>query len=89
MMSLTKRFQRRAEAQDELSTQVPLIETYTPNQAHLPTVQHVHVLIRQDIDADREALMTSVRIGVPGQNLCVTCYPSAGFELRKINSIND
>jgi hypothetical protein len=33
------------------------------------------------IDADRESLMTSIRIGVSEQKfICVTCHPSAGFE---------
>ena len=67
---------------DELSNQVSLIETYTPKIGTLADgITRLMSSFAKIIDADREALMTSVRIGVPGQKfICVTCYPSAGFE---------
>ena len=67
---------------DELSNQVQLIETYTPTISTLTDgTTRVMSSFAKIIDVDREALMTSVRIGVPGQKfICVTCYPSAGFE---------
>ena len=67
---------------DELSNQVQLIETYTPTLGTLTDgTTRLMSSFAKIIDADREALMTSVRIGVPGQKfICVTCYPSAGFE---------
>lgn len=67
---------------DELSNQVQLIETYTPTLGTLTDgTTRLMSSFAKVIDADREALMTSVRIGVPGQKfICVTCYPSAGFE---------
>ena len=67
---------------DELSNQVQLIETYTPTIGTLTDgTTRLMSSFAKIIDADREALMTSVRIGVPGQKfICVTCYPSAGFE---------
>lgn len=67
---------------DELSKQVQLIETYTPTIGTLTDgTTRLMSSFAKIIEADREALMTSVRIGVPGQKfICVTCYPSAGFE---------
>ena len=67
---------------DELSNQVPLIETYTPTiGTDAGGTIRLMSSFAKIIDADREALMTSVRIGVPGQKfICVACYPSAGFE---------
>ena len=67
---------------DELSNQVPLIETYTPTLGTLADGKtRLMSSFAKVIDADREALMTSIRIGVPGQKfICVTCHPSAGFE---------
>ena len=67
---------------DELSNQVQLIETYTPTLGTLTDgTTRLMSSFAKIIDADREALMTSVRIGVPRQKfICVTCYPSAGFE---------
>lgn len=67
---------------DELSDQITLIETYTPTLGKLAdgTTRFMSSLAKV-IDAERESLMTSIRIGAPEQKfICVTCHPSAGFE---------
>ena len=67
---------------DELSDQVTLIDTYRPTMGELADgTTRVMSSRAKVIDADRESLMTSTRIGVSEQKfICVTCHPSAGFE---------